>query len=130
LSAAPLFGFAYTYQLPPDRLRILGMVNSAGKLDPTISYSIEGDKLLTDEASARIRYIRRVTEAGGFDEAFASALASRLAAEVAYHITGAAAMKKQMMDEYQAELMAARSIDAQENPPEVFETNEWMDARI
>lgn len=129
LTEAPLFGYSYAYQLPIDQLRVLGIVDGAGKLDPTLVYEIEGDRLLTNQTSASIKYIQRVSDIGIFDAQFCSALASRLAAEVAYQLTGAAAMKKQMMDEYRYELMEARSIDAQENPPEVYETNDWIEAR-
>lgn len=130
ISTPPIFGYAYAYQLPADCLRALGLVNTEGTLDPSLTYEIQGTQLLTDEISAGIKYIRQVTAPGQFDAAFCSALASRLASEVAYHLTGSAAMKKQMMDEYKEELREARSIDAQENPAEVYETNDWMDARI
>lgn len=130
LSEAPLFGYDYAYQLPVDRVRVLGLVGGEDKLDPTLDFKIEGDQLLTNQTSAKIQYIYKVTDPAKFDAKFSSALASRLAAEIAYHLTGAAAMKKQMMAEYLQELADARSIDAQENPPEIYSTNDWMDARI
>lgn len=130
LSAVPAFGYAYAFQLPVDQLRVLGLVDESGKIDPTLDYQIEGNLLLTNQTSASIRYIEKVTDPGRWDALFCSALSARLASEVAYHLTGSAAMKKQMMNEYLVELGQARSIDAQENPPEVYETNPWMDERL
>jgi hypothetical protein len=131
LSAAPLFGYAYAYQLPAEQLRVLGLLNvDTGLMDPTLGFEIEGQTLVTDQASASIKYVERVTATGRFDPRFCSALASRLAAEVALHLTGSPAVKKQMMDEYVYELSTARSIDAQENPPEVYREDSWMDARL
>ena len=131
LTEAPLFGFAYAYQLEDTVLRVLGLLSAdSGIIDPTLAYAVEGRQLLTDQASASIKYIERITNPQLFDSRFCSALASRLASEVALQLTGSPGIKKQMMEEYHYELSAARSIDAQENPPEVYETNDWMDARL
>lgn len=129
LTEAPAFGYTYAYQLPVDCLRVLGMVGDEDNLDPSLTYKLEGGHLLTDEDSAQIKYIRRVTEVGLYDAGFVSALASRLAAEVAYNLTASAALKEQMMKEYLHERGTAASTDAQEDTPEVYETNSWIDAR-
>jgi hypothetical protein len=131
ISEAPLFGYAYAYQLPQNSLRVLGLLSvTSGIIDPTLAYAVEGRQLLTDQASASIKYIEDITNLQILDSRCCSALASRLAAEVAIHLTASPAIKKQMMDEYHYELSVARSIDAQENPPDVYETNDWMDARL
>jgi hypothetical protein len=130
ISEAPLFGYAYAFQLPENCLRVLGLLNvDTATIDPMLAFAIEGGQLLTDQASASIKYIERIDNPQLFDSRFCSTLASRLAAEVALQITTSPAIKKQMMDEYHYELSVARSIDAQEYPPEVYESNEWIDAR-
>ena len=130
LAEAPAFGYSYAYQLPSGCLRVLGMVGLDENIDTTLEYKLEDQKLLTNESGAQIKYIIRVEDTGLFDSRFCSALASRLAAEAAYQIKASAAMKKQMMDEYRDELSGARSIDAQEDTPEVAVSNPWIEARI
>ena len=51
-------------------------------------FVIEGRKLLTDEGSAQIKYIGRVTDTQLYDASLTEALAARLGAEICYAITG------------------------------------------
>lgn len=130
LSAAPAFGWDYAYQLPVACLRVLGLVSTGDEVDPSIEYNVEGDQLLTNEETAYLKYIERVTNTGYFDAGFASALASRLAAEVAYYLTNSVALQEHLTTMYhKIELPGARAMDAQENPPQVYEDLTWDDAR-
>ena len=130
LTAAPAFGYSYAYQLPSGCLRVLGMVGDGKNVDPTLEYKIEGQQLLTEETAAKIKYILRITETGVFGARFCSLLASRLALEMSYHLVKSPALQGQMMKGYAAELSAAKAIDAQEDTPEVYECNKWLEARL
>jgi len=133
LTEAPSFGYSYVYQLPTDPycLRVLGLVGSNNpNVDPTLEYKIEGRKLLTNESMAQIKYISQVINEGDFSPQFVSVFAYRLAAEVAYKITGNATLKGEIIKEYLLELSKAKSIDAQEDTPEVWESENWAAARI
>lgn len=130
LAEAPAFGYSYKYQLPDDCLRVLGLVYDGKNVDPSLDYQVEGGELLTDETVVQLMYTARVENAGLYDSGFVSALASRLAAEVAYHVTGSAGLAKLMMENYAArELPAAKAMDAQENPPVIYESETWHEAR-
>lgn len=129
LSEDPAFGYSYAYQLPSNCLRVLGMVGEDENLDLTLDYKIEGQQLFTNEVAVKLKYILRITDTGLFTPRFCSALASRLAQEVSYHLVKSPALRKQMMTEYQQELSAAKAIDAQEDRPEVYQTNPWIEAR-
>lgn len=137
LTDVPLFGWSFAYQLPADNLRVLGLVRlqypnqDIPMIDPTLAYEIEGSQLLTNESTCNLRYIRQVVEAGKFDPSFCSAFASRLAAEVCYDLTSNATMAQGLLKQYlTVDLPAARAINAQEKPSQVYTTNAWDDARI
>ena len=134
IGTAPAWGFSYAYQLPSDCLRVIGIQDPNATynddIDPAMGFKIEGDHLLTDEETVYLKYIYRATIAGEYDSRFVSAFASRLAAEVAYYITGSSGLKEQMMKEYSFEIAGARSIDAQENPADAVEDSRWADARL
>lgn len=133
LSTAPAFGYTYAYQLPanPFCLRALGIVGTDfANVDPTIEYKIEGRQLLTNASPCNIKYIARVTVEGAFTPSFCSAFSLRLAAEVAYKLTGNASLKSEIMKEYQVELSKAKSQDAQEDTPEAWEDTSWANSRL
>lgn len=129
LTADPAFGYSAAYQLPSGCLRVLGIVGSGQNVDPSLEYKIEGQQLLTNESAAKIKYILRITETGMFGARFCSALASRLALEMSYHLVKSPALQQAMFKSYEAELSAAKGIDAQEDTPEVYQTNPWLEAR-
>ena len=133
LALAPEFGYSYAYEMPTDPfcLRMLGIVGvSSANVDPNIEYKIEGRQLLTNAKPCQIKYISQVTIEGVFTPSFCSAFSLRLAAEVAYKITGNAALKSEAMKEYLMELSKAKSQDAQEDTPEAWESTSWADSRL
>lgn len=129
LSAAPLYGWGKAFQLPSDHLRIvevgenwtLYLPSEAGEF-----FQIEGSTILCDEASPlRLRYIRRVTNAGEFPALFAEALACRLAAELALDSTDSQTSRKSAWDEYLLAIGQARRANAIERPPQRIVEDEW-----
>lgn len=137
---APAFGYAYQYALPtnPYCLRVLEFSNG------TLSYPqdnitnnsggpvfvIEGRKLLTDEAVARIKYIGRVTDPQQYDASLVEALASRLAAEVCYAITGSTSMVQIQTSLYEAKINEARFNDATEGATQRLEASDFIESRF
>lgn len=95
LSDTPSFGWAYQYQLPvsPYNLRVLD-INELRSGD--YPFRIEGDALLTDEATAKIRYIGRITNTQQYGPFLTEAVVARLAAELAYPVTGNATLTAEM----------------------------------
>lgn len=125
LVTTPAYGFSFEYQLPTDPycLRVLNVD------DTGLAFKIEGRKLLTDASSVSIKYIARITDEAQFDVLFIDALSVRLASRLAYPVTGSASLTDVFFAKYKDVLSEARSIDAQEGTPEIFESNALTEVR-
>ena len=94
-AAAPAFEFAYSYTLPSDCLKVIEYNGANVSSDTTLLYGVqviynfqvEGNKLLTNDGTVKIVYIRRVTDPGQMDALFYQLLATWLAGELASAIT-------------------------------------------
>ena len=115
LAEEPLFGWAYQYALPRDFIRLV-QLNGYGETEAQRSSEIEGGALLTNETEARIRYVRRVEDAGLFDPLFAEALMVKLASKLAQPLTGSRGAPGELLAEYERiTAPLARRVDAQED---------------
>ena len=123
-ATAPVFGYAYRFQLPvlPYCLRVLEVED-----DP--EYKIEGRYLVTDESSVNIKFIARITDPGLFDALLVEAIECRLAAELAYPITGSPTLIQTNWTLYEAKLREARTIDAMEITQDYYESNALTEVR-
>lgn len=115
LSTTPEFEFTYTYQLPTDPkfLRILS-INDSKRGD--IPYAIEGDKLLTNESSLKLRYVANITDPETYDIYLRQAIVDRLVAELTYAVTGQGSMYKAALSyhiEHAQELLALASLGSE-----------------
>ena len=129
--AAPRLGFAHAYALPTGCLRILGMCGSDGEIDPTIVFKVEGGELLTNESTAKVKYLMDIPDEGAFSPGFVMAFSYQLAALGAYGITGNGSLKTAIMEEYLSlGLPKAKSLDSQEGTPELYESNDWVMSRL
>ena len=130
LTTAPAYGFAnqFLYRNNPYCLRVLSMefADSIFKIenDPT-----NGRVLLTDEDSANILYIGRITNTTLFDTMFVDVLTAKLALDLAYPITGSVQLQGQMEKLYKAKLSEARSVDGQEGIIDDLVSNTFTDFR-
>lgn len=124
-SSSPEFGYDNQFQLPtnPYCLRVLRMA------DIDSDYKIEGRLLLTDESTAQIIYIGRITDTTQFSPKFVAALAARLASEMAYPLLQSLNKKKMAMEDYQMKIRDARWADGVEGSVDKIEAEEWIDAR-
>tara|TARA_R100001594_G_scaffold2889_2_gene11195 strand:+ start:303 stop:869 length:567 start_codon:yes stop_codon:yes gene_type:complete len=124
LSTTPAFGYTYHFSIPSDCLRILNLS------DETIEWKQEGNKLLTDSATVKARYIKRVTAPAEFDSFFIEALALRLAADLSYSLVQSTTLSSLMTQQYEKHLAFARSYDAQEGTPPELTDDSFIEARI
>lgn len=110
LTSTPVFDYDYEYSLPtnPYCLRVLKMEYE------DYEFKIEGRKLLSNEDGAKIQYIARITDPAKFDPLFTEVLTARLAAELAYAVTGSNTLSKQIWEIYDSKISEARSIDGLE----------------
>ena len=120
----PAFRFAFQYQLQSNCLRVLQME------DVNMVYKIEGRKLLTDEGTAKIMYLGKVTDVNEYDSMFVEALSARLAAELAITLAESNSLYQNMMEMYRFKIADARSADAQESGYSEVIADTWLDSRM
>ena len=124
LAGTPAFGYTYQFQLPADCLRVIRMSET------DIEFKIEQDRLLTNESSAKILYIKLVTDTSLYSATFVATLATRLAAEIAYPITNDQTLAVNKYKEYLEMLRVAKGVDAQGGgTTEKIEENTWLTSR-
>jgi hypothetical protein len=115
LSATPLYQYSYQYALPTDPfcLRVLEMEYS------DYVFKIEhlagtGRVLLTDEGTAKIIYIARITDTAQFDPLFIDTLTAKMSVDLAYPVTGSVQLQQNMQKLFESKIREARSVDGQE----------------
>lgn len=110
---APVFGWTYAYVLPSDFIRALEVNDSEDGLgDP---WAIESGKLLTDQGSVNLVYIRREVDVAKWDPIFCEAVSLKLAAKLATVLRGSSAQIPDLVSEYErVTAPLARRIDANE----------------
>jgi len=115
LSDTPAYEYAYQYALPADPycLRVLEMQykDYVFKIE---HYASQGRVLLTNEGTAKILYIAKVTDTAQFDSMFVDVLTAKLAVDLAYPVTNSVKLQDQMQKLFQQKLSEARSVDGQE----------------
>ena len=115
LSDTPAYEYSYQYALPTDPycLRVLEMEykDYVFKIEHLAS---QGRVLLTNEGTAKILYIARVTDTVQFDSMFVDVLTAKLAVDLAYPVTNSVKLQDQMQKLFQQKLSEARSVDGQE----------------
>ena len=139
-TVGPVYGYESSFQLPADPfcLRVLEFNNgSMGYPQDNMKNSkggpvfvIEGRKLLTDEGTAKIKYIGRITDAAEYDATLTDTLAARLAQEIAYAISGSTTMIQLMASLYDSKLKEARFVDSTEGAPQKIEASDFIEARF
>lgn len=104
--------YAYTYQLPPGTIRVLGLRSYD-------SFRLTGDQLHTDDGEARLVYINNVNEST-WPEFFAKVVSYDFAASVAISLTDDARRAALMYEQAMIARRTARSIDSQQTPDSVL----------
>jgi hypothetical protein len=131
----PVFGFANAFPLPtmPYCLKVeeVDPQDSVYRIENSVDGTgkITGRVLLTDEAQVNIRYTGQVTDPQQWDASFVEALASDLAAQVAYTLTESSAKVKLATDWAKAALAHAETINGQESSTKQADINILVDVR-
>ena len=89
----------------------------------------QGRVLLTDEGTANIIYIAKVTDPTLFDSMFVDVLTQKLAVDLAYPITNSTTLQAQMQKVYEKKLSDARSIDSIEGFTDSIVSDVFTDFR-
>ena len=133
-------GYTYQYLLPTDPacLRVLEFSNGTltypmdnmQNSDGLPVFVIESKKLLTNEGTAKIKYIAQVTDTTQYDSSLIETLSSRLAHEICYAITGSTSLTNTTYQLYQEKLKEARFVDATEGAPQRIEASDFIESRF
>lgn len=130
LSATPDSDWDYQYQLPtnPYCLRIL----QVGEVeDQPIAWRVEGRRLLTNESSPPIVYVKRITDTNEFDALLVDVLTLKLALKLAMPLAANAQIVTGLIKELEEiSLPEARSIDGQESSVQQIQTDTWIGSRF
>jgi hypothetical protein len=125
----PDFEWTYQYVLPGDFLRARGLWNTVtdGK------YVIEGTKLMTEETTVYLKYVKRVETTTQFDPLFVKALYLQLGVAGGERLTALRERKADLFAEYQQVIATAKRMNAiTQNPPERAgnkpENHTWVSA--
>lgn len=120
LTDAPAWGFEFAYQLPADCLRVLRMQ------DYRTRFKVEGSRLLTNENTAKILYIRRMEDPSLLPPLLADLIAIRLAHDIAPRLAKSESKRQEMEQLFEQRAREARSADAQEGSADVLIADEWL----
>lgn len=126
------------FNLPTDLLRIVQfneswLVYNMGNFADGSStpYSIEGRTLLTNDTTARIRYVRDLSaDTALWDASFVEAFTCRLAVEVGPTLTKDKQKVRDAEVGYRTALMDAKRANAIELPPQEAPDSSWAVARL
>lgn len=134
-AAAPAFGYDFQYVLPSDWMRTISVHPADNERlhlrdYKTESTAAEGRVLLTDEPDVYIRYVRKITDTNLMDPAFREALAFRLAMELAAPLAKSGSMRDRMVAGFDDALVTAKSIDGQDDPPQMPPDGSWVTDRF
>ena len=122
LTAKPLQGWQYAFQLPTDLLTL-------HRVSPRSNYQIYGDLLYSNhtELIADYTYVPEATELPSY---FVQIFQYKLAADFAISITNDT-QKNQLYElKYQNELKVAMAADAKNHPPEAIQDSPFTDVRL
>lgn len=112
----PDFGWDYQYELPADFVRLKAVYEDDGEDTPSRRYVIEGTRFLTNYDSARILYIKKITDLSDFDYLFIEVLILALALKLLSPLAGTqtAAFRETLQKEYADARSRARTVCSQE----------------
>jgi hypothetical protein len=135
------FEWTYAYDLPADFLAMRNIWEDAGygEVGQQYPYTIEGNQILSEETTMKIRYVKRVTDPTKFDPLFTEVLILQLALKMVSPLTGAGPDGSRLRQELNIELYGTprqpglmdkvRAMDKQEtNTATRYESSTWNDA--
>ncbi len=129
VGAAPVSGYARQFNLPADPY-CLRVISIDGEARFGLRYRVEGRAILTDEpAPLDLVFLGRV-DPPEFDALLIDVIAGRLAADLAYAITGSARLAEEARAAYRSILIEGRLTDAQEGTAEDLIGSTWLESRF
>jgi hypothetical protein len=106
--------YTYTYQLPVNPFCLRPLIINEADEDFSIAWERVGNKIITNESTVTLKYIKRIVDPGEYDALLIDAIIARLAQVLAYPITGDKKMGEAAWQLYREKISEARSIDSME----------------
>lgn len=124
----PTFGYTNEFQLPvsPFCLKVLNVDEIPVGYN---AYKIEGDKLLTDMSTVKIRYLGRITDTEKYGTLLQRVIIARLALELGYRLTADKALLDRLEQQYDRVLSQALANDGQQGSKDEISTPDLTDVR-
>ena len=123
-SGTPAFEFSHQVNKPSDYLRVVEFYNYKG------TFKEEGSKILLNQQSVQIKYIRSDVVESEFDESFVMAFASKLAEVMCWQITQNATKEESVKARHKEDIAMARRMNAISNTPDPFQEDTWIATRL
>lgn len=120
----PAFEWDHQYILPTDCLRVIGLY------DTTATFRVEGRMLLTNDDSANLKYVRKVTNPIEFDSLFVDLLSLDLALRMVMPLSQDKQLRQILTEERKVLATRAMLVNREETNTlgrEDYQT--WNDAR-
>lgn len=129
-STTPAFRYNYTFDLPSDWLRTVGVYDNSYESDSdSFEWTEEGSTILANASPIYFKYVFRNTDESSWDALFAEGFAWRIASEVAYAATQSLALQTSSFKAYMAYLAEARSISSMGGTIDPLVADTWLNAR-
>ena len=128
LADKPVSGFAHQYQIPNDSIRVLE-VHSTGRIRHN-EWEVNGDTVLTDAKPVSIVYLAGNLPESKYSSQLVQALVYRLAAEMAYPLTGNNTAQGNFSALFSQVLEEARTTDALEQSAKHIGPNHFLQVRM
>lgn len=117
--------------LPTDFLRMKSIYENRFSDENYRSYALEGQRLLTNESTMEIRYIKKVTDVTEFDPLFVEVLVLQLALKLIPALAKTdTKLKESIKDDLKFLMPSVRALDSQEtNTIGEYDLGTWNNAR-
>ena len=120
----PSHQYTYQFTLPSDCLLFRGIYPD------TITYRLEGNKILCDVDELDIEYTRRVTDPNDMDVVFREVFSMLLARELAIPLSDSLRKYTKMDEMFEDKIADARFSDSIQDDLEAVQADDWLNARI
>lgn len=127
--STPLFDYSYQYHLPTDPfcLKVLRLNGAEG--NKGVKYEVQNRLLLTDESTAKIKYIGRLTDAEIFGVYLTIAFAFKLAVTIVIPITKSRSLYDDLSERYEKIILPHCILrDNQQGSNPTYQYNSDIDA--
>ncbi len=115
----PAFGYANKFLIPDEILRVISLnehdpAYSSGQTINTSRWDVENGFIVSDDLTANVRAVARITETRLFSPGFVNCVAARMAADMALAVTSSSNREKSMEGKYQLFLRQAKRQDGRQ----------------